>query len=81
MNKSNRIIVILVILSVIFTIIGFTFAFYAWQTTEAQKTNITFTLTSDFSCSADGGGDITSGSINLVPTVVNDTTMANYIKR
>ena len=81
MNKSNRIIVILVILSIIFTIIGFTFAFYAWQTTEAQKTNITFTLTSDFSCSADGGGDITSGSINLVPTVVNNTTTANYIKR
>ena len=81
MNKSNRIIVILVILSIIFTIIGFTFAFYAWQTTEAQKTNITFTLTSDFSCSADGGGDITSGSINLVPTVVNDKTTANYIKR
>ena len=81
MNKSNRIIVILVILLVIFTIIGFTFAFYAWQTTEAQKTNITFTLTSDFSCSADGGGDITSGSINLVPTVVNNTTTGNYIKR
>ena len=81
MNKSNRIIVILVILSVIFTIIGFTFAFYAWQTTEAQKTNITFTLTSDFSCSADGGEDITSNSINLVPTVVNNTTIGNYIKR
>ena len=81
MNKSNRIIVILVILSVIFTIIGFTFAFYAWQTTEAQKTNITFTLTSDFSCSADGGGDITSSDVNLVPTVVSSTTTANYIKR
>ena len=81
MNKSNRIIVILIILSIIFTIIGFTFAFYAWQTTESEKTNITFTLTSDFSCSADGGGDITSNDVNLIPTVVNNKTTSNYIKR
>ena len=69
------------ILTIVFTIMGGTLAYWSWRTTDAQKTNITFTITSDFSCSADGGGDITSGSINLVPTVVSNTTTANYIKR
>ena len=81
MDKNKRIITVLMILTIVFTIMGGTFAYWSWRTTEAQKTNITFTLTSDFSCSADGGGNITSGSINLVPTVVNNTTTANYIKR
>ena len=81
MNKEKRIITVLMILTIVFTIMGGTFAYWSWRTTDAQKTNITFTITSDFSCSADGGGDITSGSINLVPTVVSSTTTANYIKR
>ena len=81
MDKNKRIITVLMILTIVFTIIGGTLAYWSWRTTDAQKTNITFTITSDFSCSADGGGDITSGSINLVPTIVNDTTTGNYIKR
>ena len=81
MDKNKRIITVLMILTIVFTIMGGTLAYWSWRTTDAEKTNITFTITSDFSCSADGGGDITSGSINLVPTVVNSTTTANYIKR
>ena len=81
MDKNKRIITVLMILTIVFTIMGGTLAYWSWRTTDAQKTNITFTITSDFSCSADGGGDITSGSINLVPTVVSSTTTANYIKR
>ena len=81
MDKEKRIITVLMILTIVFTIMGGTFAYWSWRTTDAEKTNITFTITSDFSCSADGGGDITSGSINLVPTEVNSTTTANYIKR
>ena len=81
MGKEKRIITVLMILTIVFTIMGGTFAYWSWRTTDAEKTNITFTITSDFSCSADGGGDITSGSINLVPTVVSSTTTANYIKR
>ena len=81
MDKNKRIITVLMILTIVFTITGGTLAYWAWRTTDAQKTNITFTITSDFSCSADGGGDITSGSINLVPTVVSSTTTGNYIKR
>ncbi len=81
MDKNKRIITVLMILTIVFTIMGGTLAYWSWRTTDAQKTNITFTITSDFSCSADGGGDITSGSINLVPTVVSSTTTGNYIKR
>ena len=81
MDKNKRIITVLMILTIVFTIMGGTLAYWSWRTTDAQKTNITFTITSDFSCSADGGGDITSGSINLVPAVVNSTTTGNYIKR
>ena len=81
MDKNKRIITVLMILTIVFTIMGGTLAYWSWRTTDAQKTNITFTITSDFSCSADGGGDITSGSINLVPTVISSTTTANYIKR
>ena len=81
MDKEKRIITVLMILTIVFTIMGGTLAYWSWRTTDAQKTNITFTITSDFSCSADGGGDITSGSINLVPTIVSSTTTANYIKR
>lgn len=81
MSKEKRIITILMILTVVFTIIGGTFAYWSWRTTDAEKTNITFTITSDFSCSADGGGNITSSDVNLIPTVVSSTTTANYIKR
>ena len=81
MDKNKRIITVLMILTIVFTITGGTLAYWAWRTTDAQKTNITFTITSDFSCSADGGGNITSGSVKLVPAVVSNTTTANYIKR
>ena len=81
MDKNKRIITVLMILTIVFTIMGGTFAYWSWRTTDAQKTNITFTITSDFSCSADGGGDITSSDVNLVPTVVSSTTTGNYIKR
>ena len=81
MGKEKRIITVLMILTIVFTIIGGTFAYFSWRTTEAQRTNIKFTITSDFTCAADGGGDITSGDVLLIPTVVNDTTTANYIKR
>ena len=81
MDKNKRIIIIVSITILILSIVGGTLAYWSWRTTDAQKTNITFTITSDFSCSADGGGDITSGSINLVPTVISSTTTGNYIKR
>ena len=42
---------------------------------------MTFTATAGFSCSVDGGGNITTGDVNIVPTLVNENTTGNYIKR
>ena len=81
MDRNKKIIITLSILTVIFTILGGTFAYFKWQTSEEQKTNIVFTLESDFSCAADGGGNITSSDVTLVPTEVNEQNSNNYIKR
>ena len=81
MSRNKKITIVLLIFGIIFTIIGGTLAYWNWQSTEEQKTVVNFTIGSDFSCAADGGGNITSGSINLIPTEVNDNTTANYIKR
>ena len=80
MNKQNSIITVL-LLGFVFTFLGSTIAYLTWRSDEASKTVIRFTIGNGFSCAADGGGDITSATINLVPTEVNDNTTDNYIKR
>ena len=64
--KNRNILTILLVLTIIFTIMGGSLAYFTWQTSEAQKTNVTFTVEKQFSCSADGGGNITS--VNIAPT-------------
>ena len=81
MEKNKKTLIIIAIFGLIIAIIGGTLAYWNWQSTEEQKTVVNFTIEGDFSCAADGGGDITSGTINLIPTEVNDNTTANYIKR
>ena len=78
-NNKKKIVTILLILLLVFTIIGGTFAYWSWQTTDAQKTNVTFTVTREFSCSADGGGNITSNDKMLAPAACTNPTYA--IKR
>ena len=80
-DKNKKIILVLVILTVIFTIIGGSLAYFSWISSEAQKTNIVFTVERTFSCAADGGGSITNNSAIIVPTLVNSSTSSNYIKR
>ena len=80
-DKNKKIILVLVILTVIFTIIGGSLAYFSWISSEAQKTNIVFTVERTFSCAADGGGSITNNSAIIVPTLVNSNTSSNYIKR
>ena len=64
--KNRNILTILLVLTIIFTIMGGSLAYYNWQTSEAEKTFVTFTIENEFSCSADGGGNITG--TNLAPT-------------
>ncbi|MBR7041890.1 MAG: hypothetical protein IKI04_00140, partial [Bacilli bacterium] len=76
--KEKKALVIFIALGVIFTILGATFAYWNWQSTAAQKTNVTFTVGANFSCSADGGGNITNTNY-FVPTDCTNSTYA--IKR
>ena len=79
MDKRNKALIILIILTVIFTLMGATLAYWNWSSSAAQNTTVTFTVTSGFSCSADGGGSITSNDKQLVPAACTNTTYA--IKR
>lgn len=80
MNKK-KLLIIMIILGIAFIILGSTFAYLSWRSSEEQKTNVVFTITGDFSCAADGGGNITSNDLILVPTEVTTSTSSNYIKR
>lgn len=78
--KSGRIYLILsIILIIVLVSIAGTFAYWTWVSSSTDDTSVTFTLTQQFSCSADGGGDITSSDITLAPA---SCTNSNYaIKR
>ena len=80
-DKNKKIILVLGILTIIFTIIGGSLAYFSWISSESQKTNIVFTVERTFSCAADGGGSITNNSAIIIPTLVNSNTTGNYIKR
>ena len=81
MDKKKKVMGVLFTLTIIFTIIGSTFAYLSWSSSEEQKTNVTFTKEAGFSCSVNGGGNIAEGDVILMPTVVNDSTTSYYIKR
>ena len=66
--KNNKKILVLTVLTIIFTFLGSTLAYFNWQTSEEQRTNVVFTLEQDFWCAADGGGDITSNEVAIAPT-------------
>ena len=76
--KDKRVIIIFIVLGVIIAILGGTLAYWSWTSNNTQKTNITFTTGANFSCSADGGGNITNTNY-FVPTDCTNSTYA--IKR
>ncbi|MBR7042218.1 MAG: hypothetical protein IKI04_01825, partial [Bacilli bacterium] len=78
MNNNKYLIPSLIAIGIIMVVIGSTFAYWNWSSTNAQKTNITFTTGANFSCSADGGGNITNTNY-FVPTDCTNSTYA--IKR
>jgi len=77
-DKNRKIITLLTIFTIIFTVIGSSLAYWRWQTASGEETSVTFTVASEFSCSADGG-DISNGSQMLAPTSCDNATYA--IKR
>ena len=79
MIKKKKVMGALFTLTIIFTIIGSTFAYLSWSSSEEQKTNVTFTKEAGYSCSANGGGNITEGDVVIAPT--DCTTGKHVIKR
>ena len=76
--KNKNLIIILIMLTITFTIIGGSLAYYNWQTSESQKTELTFTIDKKMSCSADIGGTISSNDTHLMP---DSCTGTHAIKR
>ena len=73
--KNKYLVPVLVMAGVIMVLVGSTFAYWRWQSTNAQKTNVTFSIGSNFSCSANGGGSITNTNY-FVPTSCTNSTYA-----
>lgn len=73
---NKKTIIIIIIFSIIFAVTGGTFAYLNWQTSAAQQTAVTFTVSAGYSCSADGGGNITSNEKMLAPASCTNTTYA-----
>ena len=79
MDKKKKVMVVLITLTIIFIVIGSTFAYLSWSSSEEQKTQVTFTKEVGYSCSANGGGNITEGDVVIAPT--DCTTGKHVIKR
>ena len=76
MNENKAIYIFLAIAIVMFLTVGATYAYWQWATNSAQQTAISFTATSGISCSANGGGNITSSDVKLAPTSCTDPEYA-----
>jgi len=74
-NEYGKWYLVLAVFAIIFTFFGGSLAYWQWTTNTAERTSIALTVTEDFRCDADGGGDITSGEKYLVPT---DCTNEDY---
>ena len=79
MKTKNIILVAVSLALIVIMIIGATYAWWSWSSNSAnssENTLVNFTATQTFSCSADGGGNITSSTKTLVPTFCTDTNHA-----
>ena len=76
---NKKMYLLIAIFAIIFTFFGGSLAYWEWETTSNQRTNVVFTANRDFMCEADGGGNINNGQISLVPTTCMNSNYA--IKR
>ena len=77
MNNNNKIIYIFLAIAVVmFLTVGGTLAYLTWSSNTTQRTAVSFTTTAGLSCSADGGGNITSSDTQLAPATCLDTEHA-----
>ena len=73
-NKKTIIITVVGVLAAVLMTVGSTYAYLKWTTNSAQNTIVNFIVNPDFSCSADGGGNITDADVQLMPAACTNTT-------
>ena len=79
MKNRKLLLTISTVAMIAILIVTSTFAYLQWASSNSQMTNVSFTTGPGFSCSIDGGGDITSNDIELIPAFCGDRS--NAIKR
>lgn len=77
-NNYQKRILVLTVLTIIFTIMGSTLAYWNWTTNTSEQTTITFNTEKTFECSINGGGNITidSNEKMIMPTSCTDPDRA-----
>ena len=70
--------VIAVFVAILVSLSG-TFALWQWVADEIQRTEVVFSVTSNFQCAVDGGGNITSSNVVVAPATCDSEKFA--IKR
>ena len=76
MTNKRKWIIAAIVVVVAVALIGGTYAYWNWQVASNQRTTITLTYADGFSCTADGGGAITSSDKQLVPASCTNSTYA-----
>ena len=74
-NEYKKWYLVLGIFSIIAMFFGGSLAYWQWTSNNEQKTSVALTVTEEFRCDADGGGNISSEEKYLVPT---DCTNSDY---
>ena len=81
-DKTNKrtLLIILGIVIIVLLVAVSTYAYWTWVSNTAQRTNVEFTIGEGFSCSADGGGNITSSTLdsNDITLVPSSCTNASH---
>ena len=71
MNNKGKTLILFMLFGIIAVLTG-TYAFYIWNSPEDTNTAISFTTSSDFSCSAKGSNLVSSNNVTLIPTNCNN---------
>ena len=74
-NEYRKWYLVIAVFAIISMFFGGSLAYWQWTTNTSERTSIALTVTEEFRCDADGGGDISSEEKYLVPT---DCTNSEY---
>lgn len=75
MKKNKIIIMVIVIIAVALLISSATFAYWTWRSADSANTSVVLAVEEGYSCTADGGGNITpTDSITIVPSTCTNTS-------